>query len=423
MTISIIGFGKIGQAVAANIINHGHKIIAIDINPEIKSLFEKGNFKSNEDGLEDSLIPAFNEQRLVLSSDLSLIRNTDAVIVAIPLLVDQKKQIKDTPFLNCFRGIASHLQDKQLIIIETSIPVGYGRNTVVEVIENEGKKHGEDFLLVHSPERIKSGSMLSQLALTPKIIGGVTKEAAQKAYDIYKEFFDQHILHVVDSIESAEFVKLGGMAYRDIAIAISNQLAMFAQTVSVNYADLIPLINTDGEANLLMPGIGVGGHCTPVYPYFLINNFRNKSLQFQLAENARIINDQMSSYMLSLIIPYVKKKTALLLGLAFRPEVKEDTFSTTYLMYENLLANQFATAVYDPFYTHTEIAEKKLMPVDDIYQSEAEVVILITAHKVFRSLDFKRLYDAGCRIFIDGRNAFERISVEEQGIKYFGVGK
>ena len=184
------------------------------------------------------------------------------------------------------------------------------------------KRHGADFLLAHSPERIKSGTMLEQLKQIPKIIGGVSKEATEKAFEIYEMFFDESLLYKVESIEAAEMIKLAGMIYRDVNIALSNQLAQFADSKGIHFTDLIPLINTDREAGLLQPGIGVGGHCTPVYPYFMIENFKQAGLDFTLARQSRLINDNMAEYAISSVKDKVKTKKALLLGFEFPAQCK-----------------------------------------------------------------------------------------------------
>lgn len=421
--ISVVGFGKIGQAVVANILKYDIKVTAVDINPELKKVFETGNYEINEPGLKDVLLSSFQSGKLEISNDFSAIEGSAAVIVAIPLLVSKQKAIMDEPFLECFRNLAPHFRDNMLIVIETSIPVGYGRNTVVPAIESQGRKHGSDFLLVHSPERIKSGTMLEQLLRTPKVIGGVSKEATDRAYEIYQWFFDKSLLHLVDSIEAAEMVKLAGMAYRDVNIALSNQLAQFANTIGINFADLIPLINTDGEANLLYPGIGVGGHCTPVYPYFLINNFKTAGLDFQLASESRVINDNMADYSVSLVKDKVKNKKAMILGLSFRPNVKEDTFSSTYLVNEALKNAGFEATVHDTEFSGEELSRKGFTPAGDLYNSGAEAIFLVTMHKQYKDIDFKKLAESGVKYFVDGRNAIDRSKVEASGIEYFGIGK
>lgn len=421
--ISVVGFGKIGQAVVANILKHGIQVTAVDINPGLKASFEAGNYEINEAGLKDALQPAYTSGQLQITDDFSAIKGSAAVIVAIPLLVDKQKNIMDAPFLDCFKTLAPHFENNVLIVIETSIPVGYGRNTVVPVIEGQGKKHGKDFLLVHSPERIKSGTMLEQLLRTPKVIGGVSKEATDRAYEIYQWFFDKSLLHLVDSIEAAELVKLAGMAYRDVNIALSNQLAQFANSINVDFADLIPMINTDGEANLLLPGIGVGGHCTPVYPYFLINNFKNAGLDFNLASQSRVINDEMADYAVRLVGSKVKNKKALILGLSFRPNVKEDTFSTTYLLNKSLVDAGFDASVHDTEFSAAELEKKGLKASADLYTSGAEALFLVTMHKQYKEIDFSKLAASGVKYIVDGRNALDRKKVEAAGIEYFGIGK
>lgn len=421
--ISVVGFGKIGQAVVANILKYDIQVAAVDINPDLKSIFASGKYETGEPGLADVLVSSFKSGQLTISDDFSAVQGSDAVIVAIPLLVDKQKNILDEPFLDCFKKLAPHFSNKVLIVIETSIPVGYGRNTVVPAIESQGKKHGQDFLLVHSPERIKSGTMLEQLLRTPKVIGGVSQEATDKAYEIYQWFFDKSLIHLVGSIEAAEMVKLAGMAYRDVNIALSNQLAQFAEKININFADLIPLINTDGEAHLLQPGIGVGGHCTPVYPYFLINNFRQAGLDFVLASRSREINDEMAAHAVSLVERFVAQKTALILGLSFRPNIKEDTFSTSYLLHDALKKAGYAAQLHDTEFSAAELEKKGFKPAADIYNTGAEAVFLVTMHKQYAQIDFSRLASSGVKVIVDGRNQLDKSKVESAGIRYFGIGR
>lgn len=421
--ISVVGFGKIGQAIVANMLKHGIHVVAVDINPALHSVFAEGAYESSEDGLAESLNSGFASRQLTVTNDFSMVEKSDAVIVAIPLLVDSQKNILDEPFLNCFRALAPHFENNVLVVIETSIPVGYGRDIVVPAIEKLNKKHGTDFLLVHSPERIKSGTMLDQLLRTPKVIGGVSPQATEKALEVYQWFFDRSLIHIVESIEAAEMVKLAGMAYRDVNIALSNQLAAFSNRIGVNFADLIPLINTDGEAQLLQPGIGVGGHCTPVYPYFLINNFKQAGLDFDLASKSRVINDEMAAYAVALASAHVAHKSAMILGLSFRPNIKEDTFSTSYLLRDSLVKNNFDVCLHDTEFSKTEIEKKGFTPAIDIYASAAEAVFLVTMHKEYQHIDFVKLHASGARVLVDGRNQINKQEVERAGIRYIGIGR
>jgi nucleotide sugar dehydrogenase len=421
--ISVIGFGKIGQAIAANILKQAVDVTAVDTNTELQTIFKRGRYETNEPGVAEILNSAYRENRLAISGDYSSIKNCDAIIVAIPLLIDAQKKILDAPFLGTFKKIAPFTGNKIPIIIETSIPVGFARNNVLPAIESSGKHHGEDFMLAHSPERIKSGTMLEQLLQIPKIIGGISKEATERALEIYRWFFDENLLHQVESIEAAEMIKLAGMIFRDVNIALSNQLAQFADSKGIHFTDLIPLINTDREAGLLQPGIGVGGHCTPVYPYFMIENFKQAGLDFSLASQSRLINDSMPGYAISSVKDQVQVKKALLLGLSFRPNVKEDALSVAYRLNEELANSGFEVSVHDVEYSPEEITAKGFTATPDIYNSRAEVIFLVTMHKEYHHLDFEKLAMQGARFFIDGRNNIDRKEVEKAGITYMGIGR
>ena len=420
--ISIIGFGKIGQAIAANILKQHIHVTAIDTNPGLPKIFETEEYETKEPGVGDILTLAYKDSRLLITENFSLVIDSDAIIMAIPMLIDHQKKILDAPFLTAIKKIAPYVKSKMLIVIETSVPVSYGRNSVVPALELQGKMHGTDFLLAYSPERIKSGTMLEQLKQIPKVIGGISKEAADKAYEIYQWFFDKKLLHRVESIEAAELLKLAGMIYRDVNIALSNQLAKFANARAIDFAGLIPLINTDKEANLLQPGIGVGGHCTPVYPYFLIENFNKAGLDFTLAKQSRSINDEMADYAVSLVKDKVKNRKVLILGLSFRPNVKEDALSAAYLLNEVLLKSGFEVRVHDVEFSEDELKEKGFNAAVNIYDSDCEAAFLVTMHKEYSGIDFERLAGSGIKYFVDGRNNITRDKVEKAGIQYIGIG-
>lgn len=422
-TIGVIGFGKIGQAITANMLRRGgYKVVAVDTDTALLDDFETSAFSSKESGVEKVLTGAYQSKQLELASDFSGMGNATAVILSLPLLVNKEKRTIDTPFLESLQQLSPYCKDRLLIVVETSVPVGYCRTVLLPALEAKGKKHGIDFLLAHSPERIKSGTMLEQLDSIPKIIGGITEEATARAYEVYAGFFKKELLHCLANIEAAEMLKLAGMIYRDVNIALSNQLAMFANKTGIDFPGLISLINTDGEAHLLQPGIGVGGHCTPVYPYFLIDNFRNAGLEFDLASMGRNINESMAAYAFSLVKDKLRSKKALILGLSFRPNVKEDANSPGAQLYKILADEGFEVYLHDAEYTAEELKEKGFTPADP-GTIKAEVVFLTTMHRQYQQLDFDKMASNGIRYLVDGRNALPKEKVESAGISYVGIGK
>ncbi len=420
-TVSVIGFGKIGQAIAANMLLNGLAVLAVDTDERIADSFRGNSFTTNEPGVFSVLSDAYSNGHLKIEQSLEG-QTIDAVIVCIPLSVDLNKRTIDAPFIECFQQLAAHCFDKLLIILETSVPVGYTRKVLLPVLEEAGKKHEVDFLLSYSPERIKSGTMLKQLEKIPKIIGGISSMATDANYRLYQQFFSKDLLYCVENTETAEMMKLAGMIYRDVNIALANQLAMFAQSSGVDLPSLLPLINADGEANILQPGIGVGGHCTPVYPYFMIDNFREAGLDFSLARQGREINDGMIEFALSQIKDKVVNRTALVLGLSFRPNVKEDANSVGASLYSLLQREGFSVELHDTEFSPSELKSKGFEFADPL-TTKAEAVFLVTMHKEYQQLDFAAMAANGVRFVVDGRNTLDRRMIEAAGISYTGIGR
>lgn len=421
--ISIIGFGKIGQAIAAFILRRNWQVVAIDTDRALVNAVSQNGFHSTEPGLNEIIQPALTEKRLIVTGDFATIHNSQAVIICIPLGVDKNNQPDKEPFLECIRELAPGLCNRTVVIVETSVPVGFCRNELAPALQQLGVEHGREFFLAASPERIKSGTMLQQLETIPKAIGGYDVAAGNAAFDIYRDFFEEKQLVLLPNLEAAELMKLAGMIYRDVNIALSNQLATFANSIDTSFADILPLINADGEAGLLQPGIGVAGHCTPVYPWFLIENFKQQQLSFTLAQESRKINDHMPAYAASLVEDLLQKKNVLILGLAFRPRVKEDSRSIAYPLQEIFSQKKIAVQLHDPCFSKEEIEAKGFTCCDDIYNSGAEAVIIVTMHPEYHQIDWNKMAVSGIKYLVDGRNSTQAAAVEKAGIKYMGIGR
>ena len=157
-------------------------------------------------------------------------------------------------------------------------------------------------------------------------------------------------------------------------------------------------------------------------PIFLIDNFSQAGLDFTLAKLSRLINNSMADYAVSLVKEKVQNKRALILGLGFRPNVKEDALSTTYLLHDALTREGFEVWVHDTEFSPEEIKAKGLDAAVDIYSANAEVVFLVTMHKEYGEINFAQLAKSGTKFFVDGRNSVDKKKVEDAGILYFGIG-
>ena len=220
-----------------------------------------------------------------------------------------------------------------------------------------------------------------------------------------------------------KMTKLLGMLYRDVNIALANELAAFCEVAGVDFDRVRRSANADNEANLLLPGIGVGGHCVPVYPYFLTRESRRLGITQRLSEAAREINDGQPARELERVVAHWKPlsgQVVHILGLGFRPGVKVDTFSPAYTLRDALQQRGARVTMEDPHYTEAELRQAGFEPGR---AEAARVVVLGTAHEEFAQPDFAAWRKAGAEVVLDGRNFWNQDQAEAAGLLYFGIGR
>jgi nucleotide sugar dehydrogenase len=282
-----------------------------------------------------------------------------------------------------------------------------------------------DLDLVFSPERVKSRFVLKHLVETPKIIGGFSPEAAARAMAFYRQYLNAPVIDV-GSLEAAELVKLAGMVYRDVNIALANELARYADAVGVDFEPIATAANTDGEAVILTPGIGVGGHCTPVYPHFLIDDAAKRGTRAQLTELGRSINDEQPNETIARLEAMwepLAGRRAMILGLGFRPEVKEHTCSPAFQIRDALVERGASVELCDPLYTDQELQAHGFVPGRLDAARAPDLIILATAHRAFENLNFEVLATRGLRAVVDGRNVWDPHQLKKLGLTYLGIGR
>jgi nucleotide sugar dehydrogenase len=417
MKISVIGAGKMGLPLACVFASHGGKVIACDVNAKVVELINQGICPFNEPEVPELLSQLVREKKLSATLDTaSAVAESDVIVVIVPVMLTSQREADLSIIDSIAELIGKNLRRGSMVCFETTLPVG-GTRRLGNIIERGGMRPGVDFDLVFSPERVKSQLVLKHLMLHPKVVGGITSQAAKRAEDFYSMYLGAPIINV-DTLEGAELVKLAGMIYRDVNIALANELAAYAEGVGVNFEKVRQASNTDGEANILTPGIGVGGHCTPVYPYFLINEARQRGAVVELAETGRRINEAQPARMLDKLSD-LAEKTVLILGLGFRPQVKETAYSPAFTLNKELKKRGARIRLHDPLYSDDEIRHYGFEPGD---LPDNELLILNTAHKIYEELDWAYLAKSGVKTVLDGRNFFDGEAVKRVGIVYLGIG-
>lgn len=232
----------------------------------------------------------------------------------------------------------------------------------------------------------------------------------------------------VGPLEAAEFTKLAGMVYRDVNIALANQLATYAEAVGFDAESIFEAANTDGETALLQPGIGVGGHCTPVYPHFILGDAARRNVDLSLPANAREVNNLQAARAIARLdsaINGLAGRRVGVLGLGFRPDVREHICSPTFLVDAALRSYGAEARVHDPLYADAELASHGFTPwhPDLLGGWAPEAAVLMAGHSAFADLDLETLRDAGLRVVLDGRRFWRPDAVKALGLTYIGVGR
>lgn len=411
MRVTVVGLGKIGLPLAVQYASRGLDVSGCDIDPSRVERINAGDCPIvGEEGLEAGLAAALRDKRLHATTDTSAaVAESDVVVIIVPVGLTPQRAPDFSHLDAAVDAIAAGLRPGTLVVVESTVPVGTTRDRVGAKLPNA--------LLAASPERVSSGRILRDLKTYPKIIGPLDDASWQKAEAFYSGALEAPCLLRVRDPETAEFAKLAEGIYRDVNIALAGELARYADSVGVDATEAIDAANTQSYSHLHQPGVGVGGHCLPVYPHFLPEG------AVDIAARAREANDSMAAYGVAKLeeaLGSLAGATVLILGLAYRPNVKESAYSSALLLAEALRARGALPLVHDPWFSNDEIRALGLEP-PEAFPMRVDAIVLQALHDAYGELDFGSF--PGLRAVLDGRNVLDRAKVEAAGVRYAGIGR
>jgi nucleotide sugar dehydrogenase len=429
-TVAVVGLGKIGLPLAAQFAGRGLCVRGCDINPAVVAAVNAGECPIVEEpGLPERVAAAVAAGRLTATTDTAeAVSRSEVVVVIVPVMVDESHAIDYRAIDAATRDVARGLRRGALVIYETTLPVGTTRGRLGPLLESGSGLHmGADFGLVFSPERVYSGRIFADLARYPKIVGAGDAAATEAALAFYRAALDAPDVLAMRDLEAAELVKLLETTYRDVNIALAAEFARYAAARDLPVDEAIAAANTQPYSHIHRPGIGVGGHCIPVYPYFLIHDDPAGALTLPRA--ARVANDGMAAWALdrlSLAIGGLAGRTVLILGYSYRENVKEPAFSAAKRLIVALREAGATPLVLDPLFTHEELAATGARPADPAALPRVDAAIVQAYHRAFTTLDWAGLAAQGCRAVLDGRNALDapaQAAIRDSGMAYLGIGR
>jgi len=363
MKIAVIGLGKAGLPLAGVIAENGFEVTGVDIDPGRCEAINRGENPIPEEAGLAELIKRHGGKGLVATTDYEDASECTVFIVIVPLFIDEFQNPDFGIMESAFRGVGRILKTQDLVVLETTVPPATTETRVLQWLEAESglQLSSGEFYLAHSPERIMTGVSISRLREFPKVVGGVDKESGARALEVYEKFIPD--MHLVSSARVAEFIKIIEGCYRDVNIGLANELLKIADTLGIDFYEAREYANHE-YCHIHLPSTGVGGHCIPVYPWFLVKEMERleKFSHSRLLRVSREVNDEMINYWAEKIIagcmrvekPLNEVKICVK-GITFRSGVKELYHSRNLALAKFLMEKGLNVYVYDEMFTEEEI--------------------------------------------------------------------
>jgi UDP-N-acetyl-D-mannosaminuronic acid dehydrogenase len=391
----------------------GHAVLGVDPSERVRAALRPGGqLHINEPDLQTLVAAALNSGRLRVCAEPE---PADVFVLAVPTPFSEATRRADLSFVRtATESIVPYLQPGNLVILESTVPPGTTRDTLAPILAQSGLQPGRDVALAHCPERVLPGRILLEMVENDRLAGGLTPRCAERAAELYATFVKGNIFRT--DATTAELVKLMENTFRDVNVALANEFALVAEHVGVNVWDAIGLANRHPRVNVLRPGPGVGGHCIAVDPWFLVESAPE---QTPLIRQAREVNDAMPEHLLQRLHALASPGGRVaLLGLTYKANVDDLRESPAVRFAELVVAAGYDVRICDP---HVASDRPEVpAPLFSLEEAvvDAEVVVLLVDHSVFKDIDPTELAShVARRRVLDARGFLNRAAWEASGFE------
>lgn len=417
LKICVIGLGYIGLPTSAMFATHGCQVVGVDVNEKVVDALNRGEITIEEPYLDIMVQAAVRSGHLKAYTEP---QEADAFIIAVPTPITEDKKADMSCVISAAEMIVPYLRKGNIVILESTSPVGTTEDLLVPILEKSGLKIGEELYVGHSPERVLPGKILWELVNNNRIVGGINQKSAEKIRDLYKIFVNGEIY--LTTASTAEMCKTMENTYRDVNIALANELAKICEKVGINVWEVINLCNKHPRVNLHQPGPGVGGHCLAVDPWFIVEKTPDLAKIIALS---RETNDSMPQHVLAKIDDILKDiegiKKVSILGITYKPNIDDIRESPIIKLIELLDERiDYEISVYDPYMKAHKYQAKDIVTASE----NSDLIVLAVNHDDFNNLplqDMSRVMRN--KNFFDTRNFFNKHDIENEGFKYFLLGE
>ena len=410
--VGIVGLGYVGLPLALAFSKAGFQVLGFDIQQKRVDWVNKGH-SYIVDVDSKSLSSEIADKRLEATTDQRRIKEVNAICICVPTPLTKTKDPDLSAVIHQSGQISKYLQPGQLVVLESTTHPGTTREVMLPILERSGLKAGRDFYLAFSPERVDPGSKNYNIKNTPKVVGGIDSKSTKVAELLYSQVVD--VVVPVSSPEVAEMTKVFENVFRNVNIALVNELTLLCNKIGISVWEVIDAAATKPFGYMpFYPGPGIGGHCIPLDPYYLANKAREYDFHTRFIELAADINEQMPYYVVSRIMEALnvkgkslKKAKVLVLGVAYKRDV-EDIRESPSLKLIELLRKKGANVRYnDPYVPKIKISDGMLASVGltERQLSSADCVVIATDHTCY---DYKYIAKKSGFVF-DARGATRKL--------------
>lgn len=415
MKICVVGLGYIGLPTASMFADHGHQVVGVDKNPAVITALNEGKIIIEENHLEE-LVRKVVKSGALRGSDVP--EEADVFIISVPTPITEDKHSDMKYVVSATESIVPFLRRGNLVILESTSPVGTVDSLMVPILKKSGLAVGTELYVGHSPERVIPGQILKELVNNDRIAGGINPESAHKITELYQSFVKGHI-YETDS-RTAELCKLSENTFRDVNIAFANELAKVCENLGINVWEVIELCNKHPRVNIHQPGPGVGGHCIAVDPWFIVEKQPETA---NLIHLSRTTNDSMPGYVADRvgdILKNVQNPKVTILGVTYKPNV-DDMRESPIIKLEAILRDRgVKVSAYDPYVKGRPGVSNDLAEA----ARGSDLLLLGVHHNEFKELDFAALGKLmRSRNLFDTRNFADSAAAAAAGFTCYLLGK
>ena len=411
MKICTIGLGYIGLPTSIMFAKHDVEVVGVDIKQEVIDSLNNGQIHIEEPGLQEALEEVIEKGTFKASMEPE---KADAFIIAVPTPNhdDEHKSCDLSYVVSGVEKVLPYVEKGNVIIVESTIGPRSMDDVVKPLVEAAGFVVGKDIFLVHCPERVLPGQIMHELIYNNRIVGGITTACTEAGAKVYRTFVRGEIIKT--NAKTAEMSKLMENTFRDVNIALANELAKVCNELEINALDVIDMANKHPRVNLHTPGPGVGGHCLAVDPYFIVAKAPKTA---QLINLSRAINTSMPHYVVENVNKLMKNvdgKRITVFGLTYKGNVDDIRESPAMEIYEMLKEeNKYEIRAFDPHVQLDWVMEDMKEAVH-----ASDLILVLSDHNEFKVLAAEDLAGMNNKRIFDTKNIVKTVSEDVEYINY-----